>query len=448
MKGRTLTTGPVGKNLILFAAPIILSNLIQAVYGLVDMMVVGHFVGSTGMTAVSMGAQITTVVMTTINGLANGGSAVAAQMTGRGKHGDLHKLFGTLLSAFLLLAVAMSLLLAWLSRPLLEVINTPAAAFDQALQYLLICLSGTVFVYCYNCMAALLRGMGNSKTPMMIILITVALNAVLDLLFIGPLSMGVSGAAAATVISQLLSVVLVSFYVKYRAKLFSFSPSLFRISGKHLALVVKIGLPQSIQAFFASTSHLFLSSIINLYGVSAAAAAGVAGKIHTLASLPAQGMLTGLMTLTAQCLSAGETKRVMRGMRSGMLFSFSISAVLSALCLVIPETVFRIFVDDPVVISVGVGFLHRIIGAFLLESIMFCMFGVIAGAGYTPLTMCCGIMSAFAVRYICAWIFSQVLGWGFNGVGLGYLVGPVVSISICSIFLLTGKWRSLRVRVT
>lgn len=447
-KKSSLVSGDVGKALIKFSAPIIFSNLIQAIYGLVDMMVVGHFVGSTGMTAVSMGAQITNVVMMVANGLANGGSVMAAQMTGRGENKEIPKIFGTLLTFFLFAAVALSIALIGFARPLLLLINTPTEALSQAVTYLVICLAGTLFVYSYNCMAALLRGLGNSKVPMVIIIITVALNAVLDLLFIGVFSIGAAGAALATILCQMTSTILVVLYVRNKAGLFSFRLSSFRICKQYLALSVKIGLPQSIQSFFASTSHLFLSSLVNLYGVSAAAAAGAAGKIQTLAALPSQGMMSGLMILTAQNLAIDQPKRVMQGMRSGMLFSFSISAVIFALCMAFPGTAFRIFTPEPEVAAIGIGFLRRIIGAFLLESFMFCMFGVIAGSGYTPMTMCCGVLSAFAVRYGCAWLFSQIFHWGFNGIGIAYLAGPVVSSTICILFLLSGKWKSPRVRVS
>lgn len=442
-----LVAGNVGKTLIKFSAPIIFSNLIQAIYGLVDMMVIGHFVGSTGMTAVSMGAQITNVVMMVANGLANGGSVMAAQMAGRGESKDISRIFGTLLTFFFFFAVSLSIVLIMFAHPLLLLINTPTEALSQSITYLIICLGGTLFVCSYNCVASLLRGIGNTKVPMVIIVITVTLNALLDLLFIGVFSMGTAGAALATILCQLISTILIILYVKYKSTLFNFRFSSFRIYKQYLVPSIKIGLPQSIQAFFASTSHLFLSSLVNLYGVSAAAAAGAAGKIQTLASLPSQGMMSGLMTLTAQNLSANQPKRVTRGMRTGMLFAFSISAVISALCVIFPEEVFRIFTSDPEVASIGTGFLRRMIGSFLLESLMFCMFGVIAGSGYTPLTMCCGILSAFAVRYGCAWLFSQVFLLGFNGIGLAYLVGPMISLTICSLFLLSGKWKTPRIQI-
>ena len=442
-----LTSGSIGKKVVGFSAPIILSNLIQAVYGIVDMVTVGQFVGSSGMSAVSMGAQITTVILVLMNGLSNGATVIAAQLTGQGKRDRVPVVLGTVLTFFAIFAVAITALTMLLARPLLRVINTPAVAFEQAVHYLLICAAGTIFVYLYNCMAALLRGMGDSKTPMVIVIITVILNAVLDVLFIVVFRWGVVGAALATIFCQLVSAVILAVYIARKAKLFDFRPSSFRINGEYLRLILKIGLPQSIQFLFASSSFVFLSSLVNLYGVDASAAAGAAAKIQTIANLPAQGMMLGIMTMTAQNLAAGQPKRVTKGMGIGMAFSAAVSFVIVVLCMISPTAVFRIFTPDTAVAAAGVGYLRCMAASFIIEGVMFCMFGVISGSGYTPVTMCCGILSAFVARYACAQLFSNVLEMGFNGIGLSYLTAPVFSTLICLLFILSGKWKTSRVNV-
>ena len=442
-----LTTGNIGKKVVGFSAPIILSNLIQAVYGIVDMVTVGQFVGPSGMSAVSMGAQITTVILVMMNGLSNGTTVVAAQLAGQGRRDRVPLVLGTTLTFFSIVAVIITALTMALATPLLRAINTPAAAFEQAVQYLLICAAGTIFVYLYNNMAALLRGLGDSRTPMIIVIITVILNAILDVVFIVVFHLGAVGAALATVLCQLVSVVLLGAYVAKKAGLFDFRPSSFRIYGEYLKPILKIGLPQSIQFLFASSSFVFLSSLVNLYDVEASAAAGAAAKIQTIANLPAQGMMLGIMTMTAQNLAAEQPKRVTRGMGVGMAFSAGVSLVIFAVCMIFPQTVFRIFTPDAAVAAVGVGYLRCMAASFILEGVMFCMFGVISGSGYTPVTMCCGILSAFVARYSCAQLFSNVMGLGFNGIGLSYLAAPVFSTLICLGFILSGKWKSSRVTV-
>lgn len=443
----SLVTGSAGKRLISFSAPIILANLIQAIYGFVDMIVVGRYIGPAGMSAVSMGAQITAVVMILVGGFSNGGTIISAQLFGRGEQKEIPRVLGTILSFFTIIAVIATVALIIFAKPLLTVINTPEVAFDQAVQYFLICILGTIFVYAYNSMAAILRGVGNSTVPMIIVITTVILNAVLDILLIAVIPLGVVGAAVATITSQFISMLMIAVYIKKKTEYFDFKLSSFKVDKNYLKLVVKIGLPQSIQFLFASSSAVFLSGLINVYGVNASAAAGAASKIQTLANLPAQGMMAGLLALTAQNLGANEPKRVMKGMWTGMLFAGAISLVIYILCFIFPDETFRIFTPDTDVINAGIDFLQLMAISFVLESFMFCMFGVISGAGYTPLTMVCGILSAFVARYSSAWILSRVFMLGFNGIALSYTVGPVVSSAICIIFLLTGKWKTPRVQV-
>lgn len=443
----SLVTGSAGKRLISFSAPIILANLIQAIYGFVDMIVVGRYIGPAGMSAVSMGAQITAVVMILVGGFSNGGTIISAQLFGRGEQKEIPRVLGTILSFFTIIAVIATVALIIFAKPLLTVINTPEVAFDQAVQYFLICILGTIFVYAYNSMAAILRGVGNSTVPMIIVITTVILNAVLDILLIAVIPLGVVGAAVATITSQFISMLMIAVYIKKKTDYFDFKLSSFKIDKNYLKLVVKIGLPQSIQFLFASSSAVFLSGLINVYGVNASAAAGAASKIQTLANLPAQGMMAGLLALTAQNLAANEPKRVMKGMWTGMLFAGAISLVIYVLCFIFPDETFHIFTPDTDVINAGIDFLQLMAISFVLESFMFCMFGVISGAGYTPLTMVCGILSAFVARYSSAWILSRVFMLGFNGIALSYTVGPVVSSAICIIFLLTGKWKTPRVQV-
>ncbi len=442
-----LVSGSIGKKVINFAAPIILANLIQAIYGIVDMVTVGHFIGASGMSAVSMGAQITTVVLVIVNGLSNGATIISAQLAGQGKHKEVRHVIGSVLTFFAVLALILTALVMIFTRPLLSAINTPPEAFEQAVQYLLICIAGTIFVYEYNSVAAILRGIGNSKVPMIIVLVTVALNAVLDVLFVGFMDMGAAGAALATILCQFVSFVMVCVYVKYKTDLFDFKLSSFKIKKEYLSLVIKVGLPQAIQFVFANTSFVLMSGLVNVHGVDASAAAGAAAKIQTLANLPAQGMMAALLTVTAQNLSANKPERVMQGMRIGMFFAVAINLVIFAFCMLCPTVAFRFFTQEAAVAAVGTSYLRRMAFSFVMESAMFCMFGVVSGSGYTPVTMCCGILSGFAVRYGAAWFFSKVLLLGFNGIGLAYLAAPVASMLICIVFLASGKWKSARVQV-
>ncbi len=443
----SLVEGSAGKKLISFSAPIILANLIQAIYGIVDMVVVGQYIGSAGMSAVSMGAQITAVVLVLANGLSNGGTVIAAQLFGKGEHKEIPRLVGTILSFFAIAALILTVLLMLLSRSILSAINTPAVAYEQAVQYFLICMVGTIFVYCYNGMSAMLRGIGNSTAPMVIVIITVVLNALLDILLVAVIPLGVVGAALATVFCQLISMLLTAAYIKKKTAFFDFRPSSFRIDKQYLSLIIKIGLPQSIQFFFATSSFVLLSGIVNIYGVNPSAAAGAAAKVQSIAHLPAQGVMAGIISLSAQNLAAGKPKRVMQGLGTGLVFAGLMSLIVCLLCIAFPAQAYSIFTSDEAVIEAGIEYLKVMSVSFVLEGLMFCLFGVVTGSGYTPVTMCCGILSAFVVRYAAAWLLCNVFTMGFMGVAVSYSIGPIPSIAICVIFIITGKWKKPRVQV-
>ena len=446
-RSTSLVEGSAGKKLIAFSAPIILANLIQAIYGIVDMVVVGQYIGSSGMSAVSMGAQITSVVLVTANGLANGGTVIAAQLFGKGAQKELPRLTGTLTSFFAIVAIIVTALLMCFSRPILAAINTPEVAFEQAVTYFLICICGTIFVCCYNGLSYILRGIGNSTAPMVIVIFTVILNAILDILLVAVIPMGVAGAALATVFSQFVSLLLTAIYIKKKTEIFDFRLSSFRIHKHFLSLIIKIGLPQSIQLFFATFSFVLLSGIINIYGVNASAAAGAAAKIQSLAHLPAQGVMAGLISLSAQNLAAGKSKRVMQGLGTGMVFAGALSLVVCLLCMAFPTQAYSIFTTDESVIAEGIDYLRLMSVSFVVEGVMFCLFGVVTGSGYTPITMCCGILSAFVIRYASAYLLCNVFSMGFLGVALSFNIAPIPAITICLVFLLTGKWKTPRVQI-
>ncbi|NLV50391.1 MAG: MATE family efflux transporter [Clostridiales bacterium] len=442
-----LTTGRVGKKLIAFCVPIIFANLIQAIYSFADMAIIGHYLGSGGMSAVSMGSLISTVVLVVVAGLSNGGSIISAQLIRNGAQSEIRRVLGSMLSMFTVIAIIITVCVISFAEPILRLINTPPAAFRYAVQYLVICMIGTIFVYWYNVLAAVLRGVGDSKTPMIIIAATAVLNIVLDIIAVGALNLGTAGAAMATIFSQFISVVLVCVLIKRKTTLFDFKLKSFTIHKNYLSAVVRIGLPQSIQFLFAAAGALFLGGLVNLYGVEASAAAGAVGKIQIFANLVSQGIMVGLMTMTAQNLAVGKPERVIKGLRIGMAFSTAISFVFFAFCMLFPMLSFRIFTSDAAVAAAGVGYLRCYAFSFVIEAAMFCMFGIISGAGYTPLTMCCGILSAFFIRYGFAWLFSNVLLWGFEGIGLAYVAAPIVTSVICVVFLLSGKWKVSRVKI-
>lgn len=441
---KDLTTGSVGKKLTLFALPIVAMNLLQAIYNIVDMIIVGQFVGSVGMSAAGIAGQISMLVLVTCSGLSNGCAIYAGNLSGMRRHSEIKSFVGSMLSFLLLLAVALTILIIAFRIPLLTALNTPAECFAQTEAYLVISMAGTVFVYAYGLLSAALRGIGESVRPLIYVIITTVENVILDLFFVAVMDMGAAGAALATVISQATSALLVGFYVARHTKLFDFRIASFRIHREKLLSQLRIGTPQAIQYICTNISFLFISALVNSYGMEASAAANAASKLGSFGTLPGIACMTAIVTLTAQNHPLKNHKRIIHGMFCGLGISLSVALVFFVLCQLAPGFMYGLFTSDQGVVAAGSEYLRYFSVSFIDETIMFCLMGVISGAGYTRAAMFSGIISAFGVRYAVAYLLCHFTALGFNGIGLAYSCAPLVGIGICCWFFVTGKWKKPR----
>ena len=443
---RDLTVGNVALKTIGFAVPIIITNLLQALYNIADMAIVGHFIGSAGMSAVNIGGQVTMIILVFCQGVSNGGGILVSNLFGAKKKELIPKVVGTMLSFFFLLALFFIVLVLALGVPILKGLDTPPEAFAGTKTYLFICIAGTVFIYFYNVLAAVLRGIGESFRPMIFVAITVALNIGLDALFVGPMHMGVAGAALATIVSQFISMCMAIWYVR-KLGLFDFRLPSFKIDREFLKVTLKIGIPQGLQFALTNISFLLIMGFINPYGVAASAATGAVTKIGTFAVLPAQALMTGLITMTAQNIPVKQYQRILKSMFVSMGISLLFTGFIFLLAHLIPEAMLGIFTTDPEVIAIGSEYLKILTISYMIESLMFCLYGIITGGGHTYYVFGCAILSAFIIRFTFSWIFSCFTSLGLMGIGWAYVLAPACSGLAALIFILTGKWKKNRVKV-
>ena len=443
---RDLTVGNVALKTIGFAVPIIITNLLQALYNIADMAIVGHFIGSAGMSAVNIGGQVTMIILVFCQGVSNGGGILISNLFGAKKKELIPKVVGTMLSFFFLLALFFIVVVLALGVPILKGLDTPPEAFAGTKTYLFICIAGTVFIYFYNVLAAVLRGIGESFRPMIFVAVTVALNIGLDALFVGPMHMGVAGAALATIISQFISMCMAIWYVR-KLGLFDFKLPSFRIDKEFLKVFLKIGIPQGLQFSLTNISFLLIMGFINPYGVAASAATGAVTKIGTFAVLPAQALMTALITMTAQNIPVKQYQRIMKSMFVSMGISLLFTGFIFLLAHIIPEAMLGIFTSDPEVIAIGSEYLKILTISYMIESLMFCLYGIITGGGHTYYVFGCAILSAFVIRFTFSWIFTTYTDMGLMGVAWAYVLAPACSGVAALIFILTGKWKKNRVKV-
>ena len=447
-KQNNLSKGNVVKQLIFFALPFVISNLVQTLYSVADMIVVGHYNGTVSMSGVNIGSQVTNLMTILALGLSAGATVLIAQSIGAEKTKKLQKVIGTLFTSLLILAIIMTALMLIFHVQILELIKTPKESFKEASNFLNVTALGTIFIFGYNALSAIMRGMGDSKSPLYFVTIACLTNVILDLLFVGGFHMGATGAGIATIISQALSMILCIIYLIRKRFVFDFHLKSFGIDSEQLKALLKLGLPISVQNLIGNISFLFITAIVNSYGVTASAAVGAVGKYNGFAILPAIAMNAAISTMCAQNLGAGREDRARKTFVTGMIISCIISYSIFALTRLFPEQILGMFVKDEAMIRVGLPYLKAFSIDYLLVPIYFSMNGLFIGAGHTTYSLISYILSGIVIRMPMAFLLSDVVHLGLYGVGLAIPAATLSSILLNLWFYYSGRWRKQTIHLS
>ncbi|MBR2957399.1 MAG: MATE family efflux transporter [Clostridia bacterium] len=440
---KDLTQGSVTKQLIKFATPFLLSNLLQALYSVADMIIVGQFCGKTGITGVSIGSQINILVTGAAMGLSVGGTVLIAQYGGQKMYGEQRKTIGTMTTLYMILAVVLTVAMMFLCNPLLTLLNTPASAYSEAADYYNICMGGMVFMFLYNAISGVLRGMGDSKRPLYFVLIAAITNVVLDLILVGKLGMASAGAAWATISAQALSVIISLIYLAKKKFFAEYKLSDFKISKDKFKPLMQIGLPSSIQSLVVSLSFLTLTALVNSLPNAEVASAcqGIGGKINSFAILPGLAISSAISSMAGQNIGAGEYARAKKTMLTGMVMAFSVSVAVFAVVNLFPEFLIRLFDSEAEVIETGARYIRIISFDYLFASIMFCLNGLAIAAGNTYIALINAICNGILVRMPVAYFLVRAMDMGFDGVAIAMGFASLIGIVIGAIYVQSGKWK-------
>lgn len=432
-----------------FAVPFLLSNLLQALYSVADMIIVGHFRGPIGITGVNIGSQINILVTGAALGLAVGGTVLIAQYGGAHKFDEQRKTIGTLFTLYMIIGVVMTAVMLVFGKPLLDLLSTPKEAYGEAESYYDICMAGLVFLFAYNVISAILRGMGDSKRPLYFVLIAAIGNIAGDYILCGPFDMGAKGAAIATVGAQGISVVLSLLYLLKNKFFAEYRLSDFKIDKEKSKMLLKIGLPSSVQQVVVSFSFLTLTALVNSLpnALIASACQGIGGKVNSFAILPALAMSSAVSSMAGQNIGAGEIDRARKTMFAGMRIAFMISAFVFIIVVSFPDFIIGLFDKTPETIETGRTYLRLIALDYLLVPFVFCMNGLAIGAGYTNFALFNACFSSIIVRVPLAYIVVKVSSLGFDGVGLATGLASAASIIVGIIFISSGKWKKPKIRI-
>ncbi len=444
-----LTQGSVGKQLIKFSIPFLLSNLLQAFYSVADMIIVGRLCGTHGITGVNIGSQINILVTGAAFGLAVGGTVLIAQYGGAKKFDEQRKTIGTLFTIYMILSVVFTVGMLILGDFLLKLLNTPKVAYQEAVNYYNICMAGMVFMFAYNVISAILRGMGDSKRPLYFVLIATVVNIIGDIILVGPFKMGAAGAAVATVAAQALSVVLSLIYLAKNHFFIGYSKSDFRIDKEKAKMLIKLGLPSSVQQVVVSFSFLTLTALVNSLPNAdiASACQGIGGKVNSFAILPALAMSSAVSSMAGQNIGAGQIDRAKKTMLTGMGIAFAMSVFVFIIVELFPQQIISLFDTNPDVIAVGTEYMRFIALDYLFVPFVFCMNGLAIGAGYTNFALFNACFSSILVRVPFAYLVVNLTTLGFNGIGLATGLASVASIIVGAIYVASGKWKKPKIRI-
>lgn len=421
---QSLTQGNIVKNVILFSIPFLLANLIQALYGAVDLMVIGWYCPPESVAAVSTGTQVTQIITSMISGLTLGGTVLVGKYAGMNRPDDIKDTIATNLTIFGIAGILLTFLLLAFVSPVLTALKTPAASFSQAKEYVSVCACGVLFICGYNAISAILRGYGDSKSPLLFVAISGCLNLAGDIVLVKYLDMGVSGTALATIASQGISMFLAMFYLNRRNFIFQFRLSNFKISKPKALELAYVGIPISLQECMIRLSFLYLTSVTNRLGVSAAAAVGIASKYDVFAMLPATSAASALTAVVAQNYGAGEYKRMNQALAVAIFFALPFSAAFFLWAQINPASMIGIFSNDPAIIAAGIPFFKTCSFDYLCVLFVFTLNGYLNGRSKTMFTMVSCCFGALALRMP---LIYAACHYAPNELGIIGMVAPAVS---------------------
>lgn len=444
---KNFTSGSIPKQLLIFMLPFMASNALQVLYSTIDMIIVGEFVGTPGLSAVSQSSQILNFATMVCFGFSNGGQVLISQALGAGKRKEMSRIIGTLFSLISIFAIALSVVFLTAKGWILDIMNIPAESYAFAEDYLIICGAGLFFTAGYNMVSAVLRGMGDSKRPFLFICIASGVNLVLDVLFTGIFKWEVAGAAWATIIGQAVSFLFSLWYLFRHKEEFGFDFSLesFKISKHYTKMILSLGTPMAIQSGCINLSMLYVSSMVNDVGVVASATFGVGIRIDDIINKISQGIQFAALPMISQNIASGEQKRAVKVVHWSWIYSAIMTVVAMIAYVVFGKQLFMIFSDDPAVHEMSGTFVKAILWMFPALAVMRGTGAFIQGIGNAKFSMVLALLDGVVLRIGLSWLFGIVLNWGFYGFVLGYSLAPYGNAIPGMIYFLSGKWKKRRV---
>lgn len=432
-----LTEGNVKKKLIQYAIPLVAISMMQSLYSMVDLMISGHFIGARGISGINNSSQIMMLLTNIIIGLSMGGNILISQFFGAKDDIRRKETTNTLFFSFMLMSVIVLAAVYGSAGNMLKVLSVPA--YEEALDYLRVCSMGILFIAGYNALVATVRGVGDSKRPMKIIMISTCTNIVLDLLFVGVFQMGTKGAAVATVISQGISFFLILAHVLKNEELFGICLLRPRFYLKRFGKIIAIGIPCAVQMSVAAISWLTVTRFVNGYGVAASAGAGVSAKIKDFCQLFMTAICNAASTMVAQALGADKYDRAKEVLYTSIKLTLIVALGLILVVEIGASVLAGVFTSDLSAIEVATLNLRIEILGQIFYAVFMAYHGFAIGAGDTWFVLLSSFVNCILVRVVLVVILEGVMG--LPGIFLACMIAPATSVPLGMIYVKTGIWK-------
>lgn len=426
--------------LLSFSLPMLVGNIVQQFYSMVDLMIVGRFIGVNALAAVGACGAIMFLMLSLVTGLTNGAAVVVSQYFGAGDKKNTRRSVATSLWILGIVAIFLTVVGAITARPLLELMGTPAQIIDEAWRYIFVIFLGIIATVAYNLTAALIRAVGDSTTPLIFLVIAMFLNIGLDFLFIVGFKTGVIGAAFATVIAQGFSAIACIIYVYKRIPILRINRDDFTLDKEIVSHTIRIGLPGGLQNSLIAAGAMVVQSLVNSFGPVIIAAQAAAANLDQLAIQTYASLSMAMATYTAQNIGAGKIERVKKGFWSATQVALLFGGLLVLIMYLFGESLLTIFIDksETLALEVGVGYLRIVAPFYASIGILFLLYNTLRGAGdVIPQVISCAV--EIVVRVAIAYFLADKIG--YVGIWWAMPISWVVGVIICGARYLSGTWK-------
>ncbi len=437
---KDLTVGKESKVIFMFALPMVLGNIFQQLYNIVDSIIVGNYIGKEALAAVGASFPVIFVLISLVVGVSMGSTIIISQYFGAKDFVNVKKAIDSLLIFLFFASIILTIVGLLCSGFIFRMMNLPMSIMPDAIAYFDIILYGMILMFGYNAISSILRGLGDSKTPLYFLIISTILNVILVILFVKVFKWGIKGSAIATVIAQGTSFLLGVIYLNRYHDIIKFSFTDIKFHREIFMKSLKIGIPSGLQQTFVALGMMALLRFVNGFGTDTIAAYTVAGRIDSFAMLPAMNFSMALSTFVGQNLGAGKIERVKQGFKATLWMTSVISLVGTFVAIFFGSQIMSAFNQDPNVIQIGHSYLIIVCSFYVLFSIMFTTNGVIRGAGDTLIPMFITLFSLWILRIPISYFLSKAIG--HNGIWWSIPIAWAFGMIASVIYYMSGRWKN------